>query len=251
MNFSIPGQAGKALSRGPHQRLLSGTSARLSRMLLLALPALLLAACTVNLQLPVSGDQQRAATVVALTLQAVGTPAETYEPPMISITGNTNCRSGPGGSFDLITGFTPGTTLELVGRYSATNFWEVKIPNSNETCWVWGQYAEPSGSFDSLPDSSQGSATGSGAPARPGSLYFQYTCPFGELTTNLTWSDAADNEAGYHVYRFDQLIADLPANSTAYMDIVSVTPHSDLQYSVEAYNGDGVSAQRTISFRCE
>ena len=212
--------------------------------------ALALAACTLNLQLPLSGEQQQeAATIVALTLQAVGTPAGPYEKPMLNITGNSNCRSGPGGSFELITAFTPGTALELIGRNSANNYWQVRIPNSEDTCWVWGEYASATGSYESLPESAPVSA--GGVPARPSSLYYDYTCPFGQLTTHLSWGDAADNEAGYRVYRYDLLLADLPANSTAYTDVVTVTPYAALQYSVEAYNGDGASAQRTINFNCE
>lgn len=224
--------------------------------------ASILSACTINVHLPLApNEEQAAATIVAQTLQALGKPlgtppassptiTPTYTPPKLSITGNSNCRTGPGAGFKAVTAFVPGTILDLVGKDSANNYWQVKIPNSQETCWVWGQYATATGSYDSLPESAPVSS-GGGAPARPGSLFYTYTRPFGNLTTELTWSDAADNETGYRVYRFDLLLADLPANSTTYTDVESVTPGTDLQYSVEAYNGSGASPQRTISFKCQ
>ena len=218
----------------------------------LALPLiglLLLGACNINVPLP--GDQgQGAATNTPPGVETLATPVGTGEKPSLTITGNSNCRSGPGGSYDLITSFTPGTALELVGRNAANNYWQVRLPASEETCWVWGQYASASGDLDSLPESAPAEASG-GAPSRPGSLYFKYTCPLGELTTNLTWSDAADNETGYRVYRFDIMLADLPANTTAFTDVVTVDPYADLQYTVEAYNSAGVSPSRTIEFKCQ
>lgn len=222
---------------------------RIASLLFLAFA---LTACTINLQMPLSSDQQQqAATIVAGTLQALGTPA-TGGAPTLTITGNSNCRSGPGSSFKVVTSFTAGTNLALVARSSSNNFWQVKLPNSEDTCWVWGQYATPNGDYASLPEAAPEPSSGAaGSPARPSSLFYQYTCPFGQLTTNLSWGDAADNEAGYHVYRWDLLIADLPANSTAYTDVVTVDIYSPLQYSVEAYNSAGASAQRTISFKCE
>ena len=221
-------------------------------LLVIAALTLLLAACNIDLQLPLNSEQQEAATLAALTLQAAGTPSGPFEQPMLEITGNTNCRSGPGGSYALITAFTPGTKLEIVARNSANNFWQVKLPGTDDTCWVWGQYATASGSYESLPESASGDqASGGDVPAGPSSLFFNYTCPLGNLTTNLSWGDAADNESGYRVYRFDQLLADLPANTTAYTDVVIVTPYTALEYSVEAYNSTGSSARRTISFSCE
>ena len=50
--------------------------------------------------------------------------------------------------------------------------------------------------------------------------------------------------------RDDNLIADLPANSTTYTDNTSRSPGSVFSYSVEAYNSIGASGQRTTgSFR--
>ncbi len=189
-----------------------------------------------------------ATTTVTTTLTPTLTP--TPSKAMLAITANSNCRQGPGASYKAVTGFTPGTDLEIVARNTENNFWQVKIPNTEDTCWVWGEYATPSGNVDTLPESVP-TLVASIVPARPGSLFYEYTCSFGDLITKLRWADNADNETGYHVYRFDQLLAALPANSTTYEDNWPVYPGGSVEYSVEAYNDAGSSAKRTISFTCE
>jgi hypothetical protein len=228
--------------------------------LLLALTVL--TACNINVQAPLSDTEQAAAaTIVAQTMQAVASaqsqplasPAAvlatpTYSKPVLSITGDSNCRTGPGGSFEVVTSFTPGTSLDLVGHNTANNYWEVKIPNSEETCWVWGQYATATGSFESLPESAAPAAAGAGSPNRPAALYYSYKCENGSITTDLSWSDSADNETGYRVYRFDQLVVDLPEGSTSYTDTEPLPAGTFLQYGVAAYNSAGESAKRIQEF---
>lgn len=233
---------------------------RIQKLAMIFLAVSAVSACNINVQRPLSeSGQHAAATIVAQTMQAAANATAAalpgaqatapYTKPMLAITGNSNCRSGPSTGFQVVTAFTPGTDLEIIGRDSANNFWQVKIPNSQDTCWVWGQHATARGSLDNLPGPAP-TQSGGAVPARPGSLFYTYECPFGNLTTTLTWSDSANNEAGYHVYRFDLLIADLPPNSTTYTDNETVTPGTALQYSVAAYNPAGESAKRTESFSC-
>lgn len=240
------------------------------------LAALLLASCNLPAQGPAAPTEQHAvaptvsetvavtpsgtpppslvpATITvtsALTSTITPTLTPTSSKAMLAITANSNCRKGPGASYNVVTGFTPGTDLEIVARNTENNFWQVKIPNSEDTCWVWGEYATPSGKVDTLPESVP-TLVASIVPARPGSLFYEYTCSFGDLITKLRWADNADNETGYHVYRFDQLLADLPANSTTYEDNWPAYPGGSVEYSVEAYNDAGSSSRRTISFTCE
>lgn len=246
-----------------------------------------LAACNINVQAP-PPPQQQGATIVSRTLESAaitpfaspvlatkpfaspasnGTPTVMVIPSptgsftpiasitptggkaMLSITGNSNCRSGPGGSFKYITAFIPGTKLEIVGYSAENNYWQVKMPNSTDTCWVWGQYATATGDIAHLPTPAPVYSVGT-VPSRPGSLFYTYDCSYGSLTTELKWADNADNETGYRVYRFDQLLANLPPNATSYIDKQPVSPGTALQYSVEAYNDAGSSQRRTINFTC-
>lgn len=246
--------------------------------------AAFLAACNLGVPAPVSHpDQNAIETAVEQTLQAgavtpfispagpattvvgSGTPGITPsaspsvsptvtrtpsgDKPTLSITGNSNCRTGPGASFKNVTGFTPGAELEIVGRYTPTNFWLVKIPGSTETCWVWGEFATAKGNIESVPETTPVVPTALALPpTQPGALFYSYECTNYSISVTLTWSDKANNEKGYRIYRGDSQVADLPAGSSSYDDTVSLAPPQSLQYSVVAYNDNGESSPSRVSF---
>jgi hypothetical protein len=231
--------------------------------------AFVLAACNIGVKAPSSPNvNEAAATIVAQTLQAAtelavkGSTADTSTPfasplppttsaPILTINDPTNCRSGPGTNFQLIMAFAPGTKLTLLSKDTTDNYWLVQIPQTQNTCWASGEYATASGNFAGLPEVTPTAGAVSSAPARPGSLFYQWVGPCSNLTTTLSWVDSAKNETGYHVYRNNTLIADLPANSTTYTDVANIPLGAAISYSVEAYNDVGTSPQRTISFTCE
>src|ERR1700690_4419073 len=71
-------------------------------------------------------------TAQALLLNApTGTPAgtpttslsATPSVPDVSVTSNTNCRTGPSTFFDLVFTLNPGQTETLVGKDTADNYW--------------------------------------------------------------------------------------------------------------------------------
>lgn len=243
---------------------------KLRKAILIFSSALILSmlACTIGIQAPSSlSPRDAAATVVAETLQAQGLPTSagqilnspapaaitpTFSTPMLTVNQATNCRSGPSANYEIITSAPAGTKAEIVGKDTADNYWLIKTPNGTGTCWMSGQYATPSGSYAALPEATPEAAK-AGVPSRPGSLYFDFTCAGGAtvVTTNLSWSDTANNENGYRVYRFDTMIADLPANSGAYTDTTNITYGSALTYSVEAYNTAGASPRRTANVSCQ
>lgn len=241
---------------------------------LFAALALSLTACNISINgaSTALSPKDQAATIVAMTLGASGQPTSegvvastpfaspvaqatatvtaTSATAILHINTNVNCRSGPGGSFDVVTSYTAGTTLNLAGKSSNPDYWQVKIPNSSETCWIDAQYSTPEGDTASLPEAT--SQTGNpSVPAKPSALYYNYTCNPTTTTTSLSWNDSANNENGYYVYRQGSQIADLPANSTTYTDTVNVSPGTQLTYSVEAYNNAGVSDKRTVTFTCQ
>jgi hypothetical protein len=84
------------------------------------------------------------------------TPTVTYTltPSVVTLTvsGNTNCRTGPGTVYDLLDSLLVGQTAEVVGRDAAGENWVVKMPsNPTRTCWLWGRYATLSGNWEALP----------------------------------------------------------------------------------------------------
>lgn len=214
--------------------------------------------------------EDEAATIVALTMQAqppkeMPTPLASptaisiltsSAPAMLSVSDNTNCRSGPGTKYEIIVMLTTGNSYQVVARAAAGDYWIINAPSGGGTCWVAAEFAAVTGDTTALPEVTPAAQeTSAGAPAKPGSLYYQYSCSFNgvgsDVTTTLTWSDAANNESGYRVYRNNTVIVELPANSTQYVDQTSIALGGMLEYSVEAFNAAGASPRRTISFSCQ
>lgn len=92
------------------------------------------------------------------TPSATFTPTMTVTPnvPMVTVSSETNCRSGPGQAYDKLGVLNPGETTEVVGRTTVENYWLVRNPdNPAQVCWLWGQYATVTGDWQSLPQATQ------------------------------------------------------------------------------------------------
>ena len=236
----------------------------------------LLAFTSCNLPGDVGNDslQQEAATIVAMTLSAqaeqgngtlkpASTPTTgatgtatititpTYSVPMLKVNESTNCRSGPGQAFEILYTFLPGASTEIVGSYPQDNYWIVKLPGSQDTCWIWGEYSSASGSHWTVPSMTPPAPPTLSPPAAPTNLRYNYFCTLaGELTTDLTWSDRATNEQGYRVFRNGTLVATLPAGATSYSETINININDTLVYGVASFNPTGTSNQSTVSFSC-
>jgi hypothetical protein len=84
------------------------------------------------------------------------TPTATYTstPSVVtlSVSGNTNCRTGPLGIYDLVSILYVGQTAEVVGRDEAGLNWVIQDPDRpGNTCWLWGRYATLVGNWEALP----------------------------------------------------------------------------------------------------
>jgi hypothetical protein len=90
------------------------------------------------------------------------TPTETFTPsptftltpsvPMVSVTVNTNCRSGPTTGYALLGIVMVGEKAEVVGRSTLTDTMIIKLPsNPGITCWLWAQNATVVGDISKLP----------------------------------------------------------------------------------------------------
>jgi len=229
-------------------------------------------ACTVGQAAPAISPMDAAATIVAMTLQASGvttssapatatsasavapTSTATTKPTLKINSNNVQCRSGPDPDSDLIASFDADTTVDLIAKDSADGYWLVKDPGSGSSCWVPTQDASASGSYQALPEVTPPPAVAEEVPAAPAwaalSDAWTYACAPGVVTVTLQWSDRADNETGYRVYRNGELIAELPAGSTSYVDQVN-TAGGSFSYGIRAYNALGESGQLgTGNFSC-
>jgi hypothetical protein len=82
------------------------------------------------------------------------TPGLTFTPVAAQITVSvpTNCRTGPGVTYDRVGGLQVGEVAEVVGRHADRNYWVIRNPGRpSELCWLWGEYATVTGNTSGLP----------------------------------------------------------------------------------------------------
>lgn len=229
----------------------------------LLIGALLLAACS-SAGTPTSTGpsvEELAATIAAATInaaqatRAAATPptpvaTATVKPTLFINAASSSCRSGPGNDFRIIATFSPGTSVDLVGRNNSTNYWIVRDPGSGNLCWIQVQDATPGGSFDDVPEMTAEPVTVT-VPNQPGSYGSpNFACDNSSLTVILAWAAPAGQVNGYRVYRAGTQVADVPANETSYKETIPFVYGSTVQYSVAAYNDAGTSPQRNWTIHC-
>jgi len=247
------------------------------RKLVILFLCILLTAC--NLPETDSNDDlnSQAGTLVALTLAAQNTPTQentplpsptlaltgtptptitpTYSVPMLKVNEPTNCRTGPGQSFDILFTFNAGATTEIVGYYPTNNYWTVKVQGQDEPCWVWGEYATASGSTWAVPTVNPPPAPTASPPTAPSISNWDYQCGYGgsgpNVTVNLKWNDRSDDELGYRIYRDDERVTELPANSSTYSETINVEEGEPITYWIEVFNNAGTSSTSKISLSCQ
>ena len=214
---------------------------------------------------------EAASTIVALTFEAATHAAQSQQPtlrpllvatptfqnPRLYVNSDAKCRTGTGSNSKVLASFTAGTTLDMVGRSSAADGWLVKVPDGSATCWIRVLESSPSGSFQDLPEVTPQPSTRQ-LPSAPVEMSWPFYCSYVagvlyKITIDLSWVDLANDANGFRIYRQDQLIADVPADTKAYSDTADVVLGSQLTYSVEAYNDAGVSPRlvKTIDSVCK
>ncbi len=231
------------------------------------LPALLLAACNLQVNMGGSSDstvEHAAATIVAMTMEAHGrtpagqpltpfaspVPATATVKPTVSIhTEGAKCKSGPGEDFKVIATFGVGTSADLIAKDTADGYWLVKDPTTGSSCWILVQDATPAGSFESLPEVTPQPVSQS-VPNAPSRGNWNYSCDSTSLSTLLGWNPPAGAVNGYRVYRAGTQIADLGGGTTSYKETIPFNYGSSINYSVEAYNDAGTGPKLTWNFSC-
>lgn len=86
------------------------------------------------------------------TLPPTSTWTPTPEQPRVRLSENTNCRTGPGSVYDLLSILYSGDEAEAVAQDPTGDFWYIRDPDApSGACWLWGRYATPLGDTASLP----------------------------------------------------------------------------------------------------
>jgi hypothetical protein len=177
----------------------------------------------------------------------VATPTPVPTPTPVGVTGTLNknafCRRGPGTAYYDRGTFNQGEVLQLEGISAPGQpvwYWAL-MPGSDAHCWISAAVLDVVGAAETLP------VTGAPAiPAAPTGLEIaRRVCVQKQsYIVRLEWTDAANNETGYRVYRDGALLATLPADSDTYTD--NPPYGGPYTYAVEAYNQDAASPRATM-----
>jgi hypothetical protein len=101
----------------------------------------------------ISGLETAAAGVVPVESVEAEVPTTTpadgidvSDNPQVSVSQDTNCRTGPAIYYDYVTTITTGMVLDVVGIPADANVTEYVLVNnqsvSNPRCWLWLRYAD-------------------------------------------------------------------------------------------------------------
>ena len=211
-----------------------------------------------------SAPQETATPEFTATAGATSTPSV----PEVTVSQNTNCRTGPGVQYDNIGALLVTQKATVVGKNTATGYWIINNPGKTGTCWLFPQYATVSGNTSnlqeySIPPTPTPSATPTFTPTSTPSAPAAVENVAMNLTTcggaapyqhggTLTWEDKSSNEDGFNIYVNNALVASIPANSTSY----NVAPSGSFaagiasKFEVEAFNGAGKAAKKSVAKGC-
>ncbi|UYN90218.1 MAG: hypothetical protein KIT08_03020 [Anaerolineales bacterium] len=82
-----------------------------------------------------------AATATDGSTEPTSTLVPTLGTAFVSVTQDTNCRSGPSVAYRLITTITAGQQVEVLKTFPSSEYVVVKNPNNSGDCWLWLRYA--------------------------------------------------------------------------------------------------------------
>ena len=204
-------------------------------------------------------------TFQALTQQApTATPTITLTPtlvhPLLTVSMDTNCYSGPGTGYGLVITLHPGTIAIPIGKGNVANYWVIETPNyPGSTCWLSDEYASVTGDTNSLPEVAAPEKS-TYTLSEPKSLNVSCTSQSSSSTPAphdssiwtvvFRWKNTEPDQQGVRVYRNGRQIATLGAHASSYTDYYHRDHRrSDVTYGVQVFNGLAVSSIRTIDIR--
>jgi len=257
--------------------------------------ALVTLACSVTVDLGTSpastpthqlSSRDQVSTMVAQTLQAftqealLATPAETSTPtatatptntrmpPTLSVSVATNCYAGPSTHYGFVITIYPGTSVTVVGKDTADNYWIIDVPGYPGTvCWLSGQYASVSGDTNDLsmpattailyalssPDDLRISCNRPAwtpfptpGPGTPWPHHWGYGWQGGGGSVVFRWRNTDPDQTNVLVYRDGYRVATLGGGATSYSDGGGWDWRGGMTYGVQAINSYAVSSIETI-----
>ena len=203
------------------------------------------------------------ATSTAATLTPTAPSEEAGGPPEATFETGAFCRQGPATAYPDVISVAAGVLANIEGRSeSLPLWWYIYIPAFDLRCWASGSVVGTTGETDDVPvlaapplpitntPTPTSTPAPPSAPDTPGGLNITNSVcvtngPGKGLEVSLAWTDNANNEDGYRVYRNGGLLATLGVNAISYTDDASNTA-SPYTYNVEAFNAVGSSTAISV-----
>jgi hypothetical protein len=175
----------------------------------------------------------------------------------VSVSQNTNCRTGPSQEFKDIFALGVGQTAEVVGKNTLNNYWIIKIPDgSGKTCWLWGQYATVIGDTTALAEAATPTPSGGQKPFAPVITTTKLTCKdVGngdyEYQVRVNWKDNSTNETKFNIYTSPNNEYYSKKADAVTVDFNEILPSgTTLSVVLVAANSAGESAPSSTFFVC-
>jgi len=221
----------------------------------------------VNIAITYAVQTLQAQTQVAQNLALTASPTPLSTVPTVTVSTDTNCRTGPNINYDLVMIFKVDASAEVIATYP--NYWVIKYAGGNgATCWLWDMYATVIGDTSQLPLATPPPLppTPTPAPSAPKSPRIKdisKTCedatqpgdlfPSWKITVVIKWEDRSENEEGFNIYRDGSLLHTTDKNETEYTDVFTntlVLQGSKITYGLQSYNNEGKSniKEETIDY---
>jgi hypothetical protein len=198
-----------------------------------------------------SGSSNTNTPAVTPTKVGAATRTPTYSVPMLTVRESTNCRTGPGQDYEVIFTYLSGKELEIIGRYDQDNYWLVKSDQSSTgSCWLWGEFVEVTGSYWAVPSVTPPPTVTKAPPQAPSIVEWKFDCSGGAMIFTLSWTDKATDETGYRLFRNGEAVAELPPNSTSYVDTFEFKSGENVDYYLQVYSPYGSANSSIMRVTC-
>lgn len=160
----------------------------------------------------------------------------------------TNCRTGPGVNYQRLTQIQPNEPVKIIGFYPP-NYWVVST--NAGTCWVAGQFVTPAGNISAVPTVTAPPTPQGGAPQNVSIRNYNNSCDYVTNQSNIyiEWADK-DGETGYRVFRNNELVVELPADSGTFVESITLLSGQSVSYYITAFNAAGEASSTSIAMYC-
>lgn len=186
------------------------------------------------------------------------TPTMTLTPTSgvatVTVSADTNCRSGPGKEYDNLGALLANASAEIVGKNTPTNYWIIKNPDRDGTCWLWGRYATVTGDTAIIKEVAIPPTPTPSLPGAVKGLTANKICFFNgvnyDLAGSISWEDVS-NEDGYNIYSNAGHFSTNPRDvTTSAIPKIQLNPGGSITLYVEAFNSAGKSPKKSVDIVC-